>query len=115
MPAELRVDAPANRVVADRNEDGRPGIVPRCLRHGTEQRIALEVAGRLRGVVIGESDHVPQRLLRCLVDALDGPYGLAAESARPDDEEVPHVAVLLFANIIPFISTSRGRRSRSGS
>ena len=64
---QARVQLAADGIVTDRDEDGGARVVPGRLLHRSEHRIALEVAGRLRGVVVGKADHVPERLLRRVV------------------------------------------------
>ena len=55
-----------------------------------QKRIALEIAERFRRIVVGETDHVPHRLLLGGVDPLHRPDRLAAETARPDYEQISH-------------------------
>ena len=84
-------DVGALRVLADRDEDRRAGIVARRLLDRAENREALEIVALLPlGIVVGVADDVLLRLLGKRVDALNGPDRLAAKAARTYDEKVSH-------------------------
>ena len=89
VPAQALRDVGALRVLANGDEDGRPGIVARRLLKSPEDRESLEVVALLPlGVIVGVADDVPLRLLRKRVDALDSPDCLATEAARSYNKKV---------------------------
>ena len=89
VSAQALCDVGALLVLADRDEDGRAGVVARRLGNRAENREPFEIVALLPlGIVVRIADDVPWRLLRKRVYAFDGPDGLATESARSDDEKI---------------------------